>query len=152
MQTAPGLVDKNALRIGQKVPTFRLPTLDGHRIDTAVYRGRPYLVTFWGSWCIPCREEMPLLQRVYQARGGKLPIVGVTYQDPVNDSRDFVRAHRITFPITPDDGIRVASAFGVLNGIPQTYFVDANGIVKDHVAGSGTAKDLQRAIDRFLAA
>jgi peroxiredoxin len=151
VQTVPGLTDKNAIRIGRRVPTFTLATLDGRKLNTAAYRGRPYLVAFWGSWCEPCRAEMPLLQKVYQQRHGTLPIVGVTYQDAQSDSRAFVRSKHITFPIVPDDGIRIASAFGVLNGIPQTYFVGADGKVEDHVLGDGTVKDLQAAITRFLA-
>jgi peroxiredoxin len=91
---------------------------------------------------------MPLLDRAYRQRHGALPVVGVTFQDPESDSRDFVRAHRISFPVTPDDGYAVAKAYGVIN-VPTTFFVDAHGVVRDRVAGNGDTKSLQAALARL---
>jgi peroxiredoxin len=146
VQTVPGLKAKNVIRVGQVAPTFRLAGLNGGVVDTAAYKGRPYAVTFWGSWCIPCQKEMPALQKAYAAKHGSLPIVGVTYQDPASDSRAFVRDHHITFPIAPDDGIRVAQSFGVIN-VPSTFVVDSHGVVRARVAGDDAVDEVKQALE-----
>jgi cytochrome c biogenesis protein CcmG/thiol:disulfide interchange protein DsbE len=150
LDTTPrsGLVASHVVKAGSRAPTFQLTALSGHRLATASYHGRPYVVTFWASWCQPCQKEMPLLDRAYHDRHGKLPIVGVTFQDPESDSRAFVRAHHISFPITPDDGYTVAKAYGVIN-VPTTFFVDAHGVVRERVAGNGDTKALSAALSRI---
>jgi peroxiredoxin len=150
VQTVPRLTSKHVVLAGQAAPTFRLARLDHGYLNTADFRGKAYVVAFWASWCDPCRKELPVVQQVYAAHHGALPVVGVTFQDPQSDSRAFVQEHHITFPITPDDGYRIAKAFGVVN-VPTTFFVDAQGIVRDRVAGDGTAQDIQNAFNRFLA-
>jgi cytochrome c biogenesis protein CcmG/thiol:disulfide interchange protein DsbE len=149
--SATGLLPTNAVKAGDRAPTFHLTTLDRHPIDTKTLTGKPYLVTFWGSWCGPCQKEMPTLEKAYTARNGTLPIVGVTYQDPASDSRAFVQQHGITFPVAPDDGISVATAYGVA-GVPTTFFVNAQGVVTDRVFGIEDAKQLNPPLNRLLAA
>jgi peroxiredoxin len=132
------------LRVGDVAPTFRLAGLDGGVVDTADYRDKPYVLTFWGSWCIPCRKEMPVLQRASNA----VQVVGVTYQDPASESRAFARKYKITFPLAPDDGFRVAKTYGVIH-VPMSFFVGADGKIVDVVAGSGDTKDLEAALRRL---
>jgi peroxiredoxin len=139
-----GLAPERAVTEGERAPTFQLRTLDGQPLDTASYRGKPYVLTFWGSWCIPCRKEMPLLQDAYDEHAGELPVVGVTYQDPESDSRAFAREYGITFPLAADDGYKVAKAFGVMNGVPQTFFVGADGVVTARVAGIEKRSELDK--------
>jgi peroxiredoxin len=146
--SAVGLQPDRPVRAGDRAPTFRLRTLDCGVVDTARYRGKPYVVTFWGSWCVPCRKEMPLLEGAYRERG--VDVVGVTYQDPASESRKFAEKYGITFPLAPDAGIKVATAFGVLNGVPQTFFVDRDGIVQARVAGIETQAALDQPLDRLL--
>jgi peroxiredoxin len=150
VSTIPGLTPDRVVRTGDRAPGFRLTTLDGETLDTVDFRGTPYIVTFWGSWCVPCRDEMPLLQDAYEEHRGTLQVVGVTYQDAESDSRDFAREYGITFPLAPDDGLTVARAFGVLNGVPQTFFVDGDGIVRDRVAGITEREDLDAPLGRLL--
>jgi peroxiredoxin len=145
-----GLLPKNAVRAGDRAPTFHLTTLDGKRLDTKSLAGKPYLLTFWGSWCGPCTKEMPVLQKAYAQRNGTLPVVGVTFQDPASDSRAFVQQHGITFPVAPDDGVSVATAYGVID-VPTTFFVNGKGIVSDRVFGIESKSDLKPPLDRLLA-
>jgi peroxiredoxin len=141
----------DVVRPGDAAPTFSLPTLDGGTVDTAAFDGRPYIVTFWGSWCIPCRKEMPLLQEVFDEHDGDVPVIGVTFRDPESESREFAAEYDITFPLAPDDGIRVARAFGVLGGVPQTFFVGADGVVRDRVAGITSRDELDPPLERLFA-
>jgi cytochrome c biogenesis protein CcmG, thiol:disulfide interchange protein DsbE len=147
---ASGLLPTNAVKAGDRAPTFHLTTLDGHPIDTKTLIGKPYIVTFWGSWCGPCQKEMPTLQKAYAEHNGTLPIVGVTFEDPASDSRAFVQQHDITFPVAPDDGIAVASAYGV-GGAPTTFFVNRHGVVTDRVFGIESTKELNPPLNRLLA-
>lgn len=144
VQPSGGLVAANAVRAGDVAPTFRLAGLDGGVVDTADYRGEPYVLTFWGSWCVPCRKEMPVLQRASR----RVQVVGVTFQDPASDSRAFARKYHITFPLAPDDGMRVAKTYGVIN-VPMTFFVGADGKVVERVAGNGDTADLEAALRRL---
>lgn len=133
--TALGLLPKNVVRPGDVAPRIVLNRLDGKgTVDTGDYRGKPYIVTFWASWCVPCRKEMPLLQKAYASRDGGLPVFGVAFQDAESDSRAFAKEHGITFPIARDDGVTYAQAYGVPS-VPVTFFVGADGRVKDRVAG-----------------
>ncbi|MDQ1519264.1 MAG: cytochrome c biosis protein CcmG, thiol:disulfide interchange protein DsbE [Actinomycetota bacterium] len=150
ISTTPGLTAKRVISTGDPAPTFALRTLDCARLDTASYRGKPYVVTFWASWCVPCRKEMPLLQRAYSRRHGDLPVVGVTYQEPASDSRSFAGTYDVTFPLAPDDGFKVAKTFGVVS-VPVTFFVGGDGRVVERVAGNGSTKDLDAALHRLLA-
>jgi cytochrome c biogenesis protein CcmG/thiol:disulfide interchange protein DsbE len=136
-----GLLARNAVRPGDVAPTFRLAGLDGGTIDTARYAGKPYVLTFWASWCQPCRKEMPLLQRASK----DVQVVGVTFQDPASESRAFARKYGITFPLAPDDGIRVAHAYGVVN-VPVAFVIGADGKVVRRLAGNGDTKELSAAL------
>jgi cytochrome c biogenesis protein CcmG/thiol:disulfide interchange protein DsbE len=143
-QPPSGLVARNAVRAGDRAPTFRLAGLDGGVVDTADYRDKPYVLTFWGSWCVPCRKEMPVLQRA----SSRVQVVGVTYQDPASESRAFARKYGITFPLAPDDGFRVAKTYGVIN-VPMTFLVGADGKVVERVAGNENTKELEAALARL---
>jgi peroxiredoxin len=145
-----GLVPEHVVTTGDAVPTFRLRTLAGAPVNTARFKGKPYVVSFWASWCGPCRKEMPLLNEAYGKRDGALPVVGVTFQDPASESKKFVDQYGIDFPIAPDDGYRIAKAFGVIN-VPTTFFVGADGKVVERVAGDGKVKDLEAALRRLSA-
>ena len=123
-----GLEPENSVGAGDVAPTFALETLDGRPFDTKSFRGTPYIVTFWGSWCVPCRKEMPLLQAASEEHAGNLEVVGVTFQDAESDSK----------------------AFGII-AVPQTFFVAADGTVSDRVAGIEEQEDLDGPLNRLLA-
>jgi peroxiredoxin len=145
-----GLEPEHSVGAGDVAPTFALETLDGEAFDTKTWRGTPYIVTFWGSWCGPCKKEMPLLQRASEDHAGDLEVVGVTFQDAESDSRDFAEEYGIDFTLAKDDGVEVARAFGVV-AVPQTFFVDAKGVVRDRVAGIEEQDELDGPLDRLLA-
>jgi cytochrome c biogenesis protein CcmG/thiol:disulfide interchange protein DsbE len=108
----------------QPVPDFVLPTLDGGRLSSAELHGSPVVLNFFASWCAPCREEAPLLERTWQAykeRGVRF--VGVDIRDTPSDARRFVREFGLTYPIVRDEDQTLARALDVY-GLPQTFFVD----------------------------
>ena len=136
--------------VGRPAPGFDLETLDGRRLTLAELRGSAVVVTFWASWCIPCREEAPLLtaaDATYGPRGVR--ILGVVYQDSDDNARDFMRRYGQTYAGLLDPDGRTAIDYGVF-GIPETFFIDASGVVRSRQVGALTETDLRRQIEAIV--
>jgi cytochrome c biogenesis protein CcmG/thiol:disulfide interchange protein DsbE len=110
---------------GNSAPSFELPLLDGTGVLTDEdLRGKPVVVNFWASWCIPCREEAPLLERTWRAyRDEGIVFLGVNIKDAKSDAKHFVEEFDITYPIVRDLDQSLTRGFGV-RGLPETFFVD----------------------------
>lgn len=138
--------------VGKPVPDFALPSITGERVDLARYRGTPVLLTFFASWCHPCEQDLPVLEKVSQEYRGRLAVVGVNYQDIASDSRAFVKRLGVTFPalIEGEAFNPVATRFGV-HEIPITFFIDARGVLATTpVFGQTDRAALQPGIDTLL--
>ena len=111
------------------------PAVDDGKLALEELRGSPVMLNFWASWCIPCREEAPRLQRGWQ-RWGKRGVLflGLDMQDIRSDARDFLREFQISYPTSRDPGKEVALRYGA-TGIPETYFITARGRVVAHAIG-----------------
>jgi cytochrome c biogenesis protein CcmG, thiol:disulfide interchange protein DsbE len=111
-----------------QAPAFRLDRLDrSGKLSLASYRGRPVILNFWASWCIPCKEEAPLLETVwrrYRDRG--LVVLGVDVNDLRSDARRFARQNGMSYPLV-FDGIGETSTDYGLTGVPETFFVARSG-------------------------
>jgi cytochrome c biogenesis protein CcmG/thiol:disulfide interchange protein DsbE len=123
--------------LGKPAPVFELPLLDGDgSISSADLQGRPYVVNFWASWCVPCREEAPTLQSFHERWSDRgVVMLGVVYQDTASEAREFRDEFGLTFPQALDPGGIAALDFGVF-GIPETYVVDERGIVMAKLIGA----------------
>ena len=136
--------------LGRPAPAFDLATLDGGRLALADLRGSPVVVNFWASWCIPCREEAPLLTAVAEDhRDQGLRVVGIVYQDGAEQAQDFMRRYGQTYPGLLDPDGRTAIDYGVF-GIPETFFIDRAGIVRARQIGAVTRDDLRQQIAGIL--
>jgi cytochrome c biogenesis protein CcmG, thiol:disulfide interchange protein DsbE len=144
-------IDTRRARVGTPAPDFSLPTTEGDTLELSTLRTRPVVLVFFASWCHPCEEELPVLERFARENAGRLAVVGVSYHDLESDSVAFVRRLHVTFPALIDapDG-PVAQRYGV-RGIPQTVFVDADGVVRGRVYGETSRRALQPAISDLLA-
>ncbi len=133
-------------------PTLDLPTLEGSgRLSLASLRGKAVVVNFWASDCLPCKQEMPRLERYarrYGARG--VVFVGVDIADGKGPARRFVDRYHATYPMVFDQLADTAAPWGIV-GTPTTFFVDRRGRIVDHVLGPVSAKDLDAGIARSLA-
>ena len=131
-------------------PDFTLPRLDGEgTLSLAGFDGKPRVVNFWASWCGPCRDEAPLLQRAARTYRGRLVVIGIDYQDFTGDARKFVRAFGLTYPIGRDGNGRLLARWGV-SGAPESFFIDRAGKVVAHVPGAVTRETLDSGIRRAL--
>ena len=116
--------------VGKPAPVIELQDDQGRTVRLADYRGRPVIVNFWASWCTPCRAEFPLLRSAREAHAADgLEVLGIVYKDTEDSARAFMTAQGAAWPMLLDDGGRVAAAYGVL-GIPQSFWVDGSGIVR----------------------
>jgi len=120
--------------IGEPAPDFRLKTTDGREIKLSDYRGRPVVVSFWASWCVPCMVEMPELVNFYEKQGGNVALLAVSIDDTAEDARDYASHHHLPFPVLYDGTKRVASGYAV-EGIPALFVVDPNGTIRAHHVG-----------------
>jgi len=116
--------------IGEAAPDWTLATLDGGSLSADDLAGQAYVVNFWASWCGPCVDEHPVLTGTHEELGDELAMVGVLYQDDPDDARAFLARYGSTgYDHVVDEGGRLAIDFGV-TGPPESYFVDAGGIVR----------------------
>lgn len=119
--------------IGQPAPAWEVETLAGETLSSRDLAGEPYLVNFWASWCVPaCVDEHPVLAA---AAADGVTIVGVLYQDTPSDAQGFLaRYGDAGYDHLVDASGELAIDFGV-TGPPETFFVDADGIVRDKQFG-----------------
>ncbi|HSI99598.1 MAG TPA: redoxin family protein [Patescibacteria group bacterium] len=137
--------------LDREAPSWTLTTLDGEPLGSADLAGRPYLVNFWASWCIPaCVDEHPVLAAAHERYGDELTIVGVLYQDDPDDARAFLaRYGDAGYPHVIDPDGRLAIDFGV-TGPPETFFVDADGLVRYRQFGPLTDARMAELLDLVL--
>jgi cytochrome c biogenesis protein CcmG/thiol:disulfide interchange protein DsbE len=138
-------------RVGKVAPDFTLPALDGRAVTLSSYRGRPVVLTFFASWCHPCEEDMPALERAQRDAGNRIAVIGVNYEDIADDTRDFVHRLGVTFTALVEDSADnpVAKRYDV-HAMPDTVFIDAEGVVRDRIYGPTTSDDLKRAVQSLL--
>lgn len=106
--------------------------------------GVPVVLNFWASWCGPCRDEAPVLERGWQKWGERgVLYLGLNMQDTTDDAIEFINEFGLRYPSIRDPDKEVASAYG-LTGIPETYFIDAKGRVVAHAIGAVDQATLDR--------
>jgi peroxiredoxin len=126
-------------------PIIDLPNLNGtKRIQLATYLGKPVVVNFFLSDCIPCRTELPMLQASSSLHESTVSFLGINSERAV-DGRAFVKTMKLRFPVGSDPDSAAAEAFGVMAN-PSTFFIDATGVVRSRVLGAISAKELERRI------
>ena len=122
------------LRNPDPVPDFRVRDLDGNLLSPADFQGKVVLLTFWATWCGPCRAEVPDLIALQNRYGGKLQVIGLAVDDgPEEEVRSFVRARHINYPvaIVPEE---VQNKFGGVHGLPTMFLLDSRGrVVQRHI-------------------
>lgn len=123
-------------------PVLDRAAADG-RIALSELRGTPVVLNFWASWCDPCRQEAPVLERGWLEAGrARVLFVGLNMQDVREDAREFLGEFRITYPNVREGGRDTARRFGA-TGLPETYFISRRGQVVGHVIGALTPAQLR---------
>ena len=153
-QNEPNHSIDDAVANGQRpaAPPLELPRLDGPgRLSLAALKGKVVVVNFWASWCVPCRQESPLLERwQHRLASRKATILGVDVLDLSSDARDFAKRYGLTYPIVRDGPGHRLGAFGVV-GYPETVIVDRRGRVAATARGPVTDQYLRKTVLPLLA-
>jgi cytochrome c biogenesis protein CcmG/thiol:disulfide interchange protein DsbE len=138
-------------RVGQPVPHFNLPNLEGSdRVAVSQHVGTPMVINFWATWCGPCRSEAPLLESAWRKYKGRVVFIGVDTRDFTGDAKSFVKKHELTYPIAYDGPAKLWEPWG-LTGLPETFFVDRDGKIVEHRVGEFTEpQELDDAIQKAL--
>jgi cytochrome c biogenesis protein CcmG/thiol:disulfide interchange protein DsbE len=149
----------SAIRSDKKpaAPAFRLPVIwprsetwppvlrpvrAGGKLSPADFRGRPLIVNFWASWCVPCRDEAPRFAASARAHAGKVVFLGVDVQDFTGDARRFLRKYGVNYVSVRDGSGSTYDGYG-LTGVPETYYVDSRGRIVAHSAGEVSRRELE---------
>jgi len=122
---------------GDRAPEFQLPSLDGRTVNLSSYRGKVVMVHFWATWCPPCVEEIPTLERLYRAYFGKdIEILAVSVDEGgAGAVGQFMQKNRLALPVLLNTDQSVARAYGTFK-FPETYLVDREGIVRRKIIGA----------------
>jgi cytochrome c biogenesis protein CcmG/thiol:disulfide interchange protein DsbE len=143
---------EHAPRVGAPAPTFTLRRLDGTgSVSLSALRGKPVVLNFWASWCLPCKSEARALEAAWtRYRGRGVEFVGVDFHDVTGDARRFVSVHSLTFPMVQDGSGDVTGSYGITQ-VPETYVLDRQGRVVLHLAGPITEAPFAGEFRRGLA-
>lgn len=142
-----GTPDATSVTFGQPAPDFSATTLDGKQIRLSDLKGSTVAVSFWASWCVPCKTELPELQKAsFRYSNKQLIILAVNAGEPENIVRTFISTLNISIPVLLDPDKTITSQYHV-SPLPITFWIDSKGIVKAEQLGP-LDQDL---IDRYMA-
>ena len=133
---------------GQKIENFSLPLYSGYELDgkneikLEDLRGKIVVLNFWASWCKPCEQEAAEMQRAWQEYGptGKVVFLGADYVDTEPNARVYLKKFGITYANGPDLATKISQYFRI-KGVPETYFIDQEGVLRYIQVGPFTSED-----------
>ena len=141
-------VNFDAWGMGSRVPIegtaaadFQLSDLKGHKHHLSEYRGKVVLLNFWATWCKPCTQEMPAMQKAYdQLKDKGLVVLAVNELEEIDKVQAHIQEHGHTFPVLLDPDNGVANLYGVY-GLPVSVFIDQQGRVHEYIKGGLLTND-----------
>ncbi|WP_455952343.1 peroxiredoxin family protein [Arcanobacterium haemolyticum] len=129
--------------VGAQAPDFQLTTITGETVRLSELKGKPVWVNFVATWCQGCRAEMPDIQNAYAAHSSEeLQVVSVFGGESVKDVASYAKKAGLEFSLAPDETGDVSRAYGTI-GIPAHFFIDRDGIIRDHAVGVLSKKHIE---------
>ena len=142
--------------IGHPAPNFTLamlgPSTGKNALSLSDFKGKSVVLNFWASWCAPCKDELPLLESTWkqmQAQGKDVVFLGIDFQESSSTASSFLQQNGITYPAVLDANGSVALKYGITS-LPDTIFIDHNGMVKSRVLQQLTAQALSSNLQLIL--
>lgn len=136
--------------LGRDAPPFELKVVDDERlVSLDQLKGKPAVVNFWATWCKPCQDEHRVLYQGARLYGERVQFVGIVYEDDTTKILDFLNRHGSGYPTLLDRGGKTAIAYGVY-GVPETFFLDAEGRVVEKFMGPLSPDHLRMNVQRLL--
>ena len=151
-----GLAGKESARtpsrlVGNPAPGFTLESFNGEKVRLSDFRGKTLLVNFWASWCHPCREEAPALEKIYMSLSGEqVEFIGINIMDDRKSAEKYIKSFGGTFVNVYDPENRVHLDYGV-GGVPETFFINPEGVIAGKHRGPLTEKMIIRYIENAVA-
>ena len=138
-------------RINKPVPELNAERYNGTRLVLSEHIGQPMVINFWASWCVPCRDEQPILESTWRDYADKdVLFVGVNIQDEEAVGRAYLKEFDVTYPNVKDDKGRATVEFGVI-GLPVTFFVNKQGLVERRYVGALNSLQLTGWVEDIIA-
>ena len=145
-----GLRSRSVSLIGAPAPDFALSLFDGGELSLADLHGSVVVVNFWASWCPPCRDEAPVLEKIWREyKDQGVVFVGVSFRDVPAKAMAFIEEFDITYPNGLDPYNRVSKAYGI-TGVPETFLIARDGQVVEHYIGPVSEAGLRAALKEVL--
>jgi len=147
------------ISIGSEVPDFPLTMFEGYsyqgtsEFHLADLRGKVVVINFWASWCKPCEQEAAELEEAWRfyAEGDDVVFLGIAWTDTPANAADYLKRFNITYPNGPDLGSRISAIFNRNLGVPETYFIDREGVLRSIKIGPFTSvNEIHASVDPLL--
>ena len=148
-------IDPNAIgwSVGSLAPEIQLHDLKGDTVRLSDFRGKPVLVNFWATWCVPCRTEMPLIERKYReykdSPGFVILAVDVKDDSGIDAVRQFLAELSLTFPVLLDSEGRAETAYNIL-GLPTSFFIDRQGVIRATRVGAMSEEYIEAQLQKIF--
>lgn len=136
--------------IGKKAPNFTLNTFDGKTISLEELKGKSVVINFWASWCIPCRDEVISLEEAnLKYQNNEIYLIGINIWDNYENAVNFLNKYSSSYINGYDPNNEIQINYGV-EGVPETFFINNNGIIADQFSGQLTNEILSYFIDKLI--
>jgi peroxiredoxin len=135
---------------GERAPGFELTDIYGRPYRLADFEGKPVVLNIWATWCPPCADEIPDIVEFARDHDGEVVVLSITVDEPGADVAAFAEEYGINYPVLRDDGVVANEYVEVRPGIPQTYFIDDEGVVRGHIYGSAERDVFEERLRRLL--
>ena len=130
-----GLKKVKRMEIGKPAPDFMLQDASGNTWKLSSLKGKVVFVNFWATWCKPCREEIPSMEALNKAMSGQpFQMLSFVVNDDLDMANSFARRLGATFPVLANPSSELSEAY-MITGVPETFLVDANGILRHKFIG-----------------
>jgi cytochrome c biogenesis protein CcmG/thiol:disulfide interchange protein DsbE len=144
--------------VGKRIPELSFQFFNGYeyretpQMSLSALRGQVVVINVWASWCKPCEQEAPELQKFWEAyQDREVVLIGVDYVDTPTGALTYMKKFKITFPNAPDLRSEISSTLNRKMGVPETYFVDRDGVLKYVQVGPFTSmEEIQTIVDPLL--
>lgn len=138
-------------QVGQVAPNFSLMNTDDKKVTLTDLKGKVVLMNFWGTWCDPCREEMPRIQQIYENYKDKgFVVVGVNIGESKVTAKGFADRLGLTFPIVLDHDRSVTLDQYKIGPIPTSFFIDKQGVIRYVYTGPMSSSYIEKNIQTLL--